>query len=430
MKYAEAPYRNCIGKISLIQEPGFKLRAVANPNRVLQAALQPLKVVLGETLSRVGQDSTFDQSAGVEAVRGWLAKGIKVHSVDLSDATNLFPLNFTASCLRALKPQDLCEDEYLRLVELFVEASRMPFFSKLNGITEVFHFTRGQPLGLGPSFFAFALSHHFLLHEICSGLHVKADCYRILGDDIVIASDTVHNAYLNRLAELGCKVSVEKSFSSTDMAEFAGKIITRNSVIPQFKWRELSDQNLVDFCRNLGPRSVGLLSPRQKELIAFLAAVPTFLGGLGWNPKGIPLADRLSEPFTNFILNKRVEVLVPSIRVDQPLVRFASDPRLRDLTPCHKHVDSLKQFYPTRVGTVPQWGTEGFLHLFNLVRDYSGPLQDLIGETRQNPILKQGFYIPMIKECSDPRQSTPWFDVLNYFKSIQLRQDAYQETSA
>jgi len=39
-----------VGKIGLIQEPGFKLRAVANPNRVYQVALEPLGDCLYDTI--------------------------------------------------------------------------------------------------------------------------------------------------------------------------------------------------------------------------------------------------------------------------------------------------------------------------------------------------------------------------------------------
>jgi hypothetical protein len=324
-----------------------------------------------------------------------------------------------------------CElgEEYVGLVNLFSEASKEPFFSKMNGCTSVHRFTRGQPLGLGPSFFAFALSHHYLLHEICSKAHVDVDCYRILGDDIVIADDLVFSHYLRALNLLGCKVSDQKSFSSKDMAEFAGKIVTKRSIIPQFKWRELSDSNVVDFVRNLGPGSVELLSPKQRGLITFLSGVPTFLGGLGWNPHGVPLQDRLNEPFTNFILNRQVEILLPSERVDRPLIRFMNDERLKDLTPSYTKVDGLKNLIPTRDKDSPQWGIRKFWRSFWNAQDSKYPFEQAISkELASFYDLHRDLYLPLIKESSDPRSGQPWFDIMRYFNAYNRRSSGQKTT--
>lgn len=433
MKHSESPYNTCVGKISFIQEPGFKLRAVANPNRVLQAALEPLKMVLRDFLLMIDEDYTFDQSSGVQVVKGWLERGLTVHSVDLSDATNLFPLNFTVSVLEALNPfvQKSDQTRYLTAVKLFRDASRSDFFSKENGVTSVRRFTRGQPLGLGPSFFAFALSHHYLIQRCGADLSLKEQSYCILGDDIVICDDRLHARYRKVLGQLGCKVSEGKSFSSQEMAEFAGKIIMRNNVIPQFKWRDASDQNIVDFCRNIGPKAVDLLNNRQRRLITYIAKVPTFLGGLGWNPDGTSLTERLADPFVDYILNKQTEVLAPSLRVDRPLVNFSIDPRLKDLTPRYITVDGLKELIPTRDTTPTQWGTRRFWGAFWATQDSSLPFETLISSDAKIDYARiAGAYLPLIKESSDPRQQTPWFDVIRYFNERVRKPVKDTKTSA
>lgn len=50
-----------IGKISVIQEPGFKARFIANPNRVVQWLLQPLGDFLFKVIKDLPWDCTFDQ---------------------------------------------------------------------------------------------------------------------------------------------------------------------------------------------------------------------------------------------------------------------------------------------------------------------------------------------------------------------------------
>jgi len=223
-------------------------------------------------------------------------------------------------------------------------------------------------------------------------------------------------------------VSEGKSFSSKEFAEFAGKLITKCDIIPQFKWRDLSDRNVVDFCRNIGPSSVQLLNNRQKELITFLSDVPTFMGGLGWNPQGVPLDTRLLEPFNQFILNRDLEILIPHQRVDRPLIKFKNDLRLRDLTPSYITVDGLKQIIPTRDNELTQWGTPNFWKDFFKAQEKGLPLEVLfLDKSGKSPFLDRSLLLPFIKEDTDPRQRIPWFDLLRLFKRNQASQPVTTE---
>lgn len=56
------------GMISYIQEPGYKLRAVANPSRVHQVVLDELKQCLMQKLKSLRTDCTHDQRAGAECL--------------------------------------------------------------------------------------------------------------------------------------------------------------------------------------------------------------------------------------------------------------------------------------------------------------------------------------------------------------------------
>jgi hypothetical protein len=277
-----------VGKVSFIQEPGFKLRAVANPNRIVQCALQPLQRQLFGALRKLREDCTYNQESGVSWVSAQLKKGHTVHSIDLSDATNNFPLRLQMITLRTIM-----DPEWEPWLDLFEEASKGPWRVRdpQTGTEREFRWNKGQPLGLGPSFAAFALSHHLLARMAC---HKKDADYRILGDDIVIVGDHAAKMYLNLLRVYGCPISSSKTISSDRVAEFAGKIALRDEEpITPFKWREVSDRSFIDTARNLGVGAIPLFKRRQREVLHKISEIPEEFGGLGWNPLGLSFEERV-----------------------------------------------------------------------------------------------------------------------------------------
>lgn len=249
-----------VGLISHIQEPGFKLRVVANPLPVYQLALSRLGNRIYDWLRDCESDCTFNQDKGISDIQDQMKKGVRLMSIDLSNATDSFPLSYT---MKALRAQNCFDDNDLTLFE---RVSRGKFFDPMNakGFTR---WTKGQPLGLFPSFAAFAFSHHMVVSL------TKPEFYRILGDDIVITRDAgLH--LLNLYKRLGVSISPSKSLDSPLLNEFGGRLITREMIIAQPKWRELSDNSFLDVVRNLGPTSVGLLRPRQRKVVKLLSEVP------------------------------------------------------------------------------------------------------------------------------------------------------------
>lgn len=273
-------YDNSVGSIGFIQEPGFKLRAIANPSRVYQVALEPLGTEIYRSLKRLPWDCTFDQSKGFLIIQKQLQLGHKAFSVDLSNATDLFPLDIQISLLRSISSR-------VDYVNLFEMISRMPWKYGKSTI----QWTKGQPLGLFPSFGSFALTHGLLLYGL-NNLSYDGEFF-ILGDDVVILDEQLYNRYTSVLTELECPISVSKSIISDSIAEFGGKLITQESIIDQFKWRLPSDDNFIDITRNLGIRGLSILRSRQRKIAKLLIDVPDFMGGLGFNPDGIPLSDRV-----------------------------------------------------------------------------------------------------------------------------------------
>lgn len=288
-----------VGRIGLIQEAGYKLRAVANPGRVFQRVMEPFGKVLYSVLRSLPWDCTFEQSKADIAISERLRSGKKVHSVDLSGATDYFPLEIQENVLRRIF------FDFPQYVDLFIEISRSEwsvpkdFPSELISQHHTLKWTRGQPLGLFPSFASFAISHGILLQGLLGKEY--NDEFFILGDDVVILDDDLYVKYRSALVKMKCPVSESKSISSSILAEFRSILFTEDQKIFQYKWRRLSDDSFVDIIRS-SPHLYPLLLSRQRKVVDLICGLPTELGGLGWNPKGLPLSIRL-DPFMDLIIS-------------------------------------------------------------------------------------------------------------------------------
>jgi hypothetical protein len=264
------------GNLLLKQEPGFKLRGVAAPSLVWQAALWNLYSNLKGVISSLPQDCTFDQEKGVQRTMKALQEGRRVHSLDLSNATDLFPLSVQLAMLLYM---GVGADQTSLIEKIF----RLPWITELPNHREVI-WSRGQPLGTYPSFYLFALAHHAVL----AACGASSDDYSLLGDDVVIYDTDIADRYTEFMTSLGCKFGAEKCLTSNLLAEFAGRVIHKDGYFTQYKWREPTDENFLDVARALGYSASKSLPKRYAKVVEILSEVPEELGGLGWNPKGIP----------------------------------------------------------------------------------------------------------------------------------------------
>lgn len=248
------------GEIHFLQEPGGKLRSVASPFRLHQEALRPLGSMLYGVVKSLPWDCTFDQSKGIPFIQSCLARGGQVHSIDLSSATDHFPLSLQETALRSIIRKDSWDH-----IDLFVKISRGIWKSPIGWLK----WTKGQPLGLYPSFASFTLTHGLLLLHLAGGEYHHQ--FFVVGDDVVILEQKLRDDYIAMLDRMSCPWSEDKSLSSNKLAEFAGKIITQAEVVPQLKWRGLSSDNFLDICRLLGRKSRCLLNERQKAVFDMVA---------------------------------------------------------------------------------------------------------------------------------------------------------------
>lgn len=279
-----------VGKIGHIQEPGMKLRAVANPFRVYQLSLSRLGDQLYELIQTLPWDCTHDQEKGTKWAEEKLSAGFMMFAVDLSDATNQFPIELQIKALQNIR--GIVEED----IHLFNDLSKANWLSPSHGMV---NWTKGQPLGLYPSFAAFALTHGILVSSLAKrrGLD-PTDTFRILGDDIVISDGGLYSDYREVLRRLAVPVSESKTLQSDLVTEFGGRVIVPGSIIALGKWRMSSDRNFLDVLRNIGPRYLKYLQPRQRRVAEILLTLPEPIG-LGMNPNGLTAIARweLEEAF-------------------------------------------------------------------------------------------------------------------------------------
>lgn len=282
-------YQDIVGKIGLIQEPGFKLRAIANPARVYQEALKPFGDDLYRKLHSLPWDCTHDQTFPFLIIQDHLKDMKTAHAVDLSNATDMFPFELQYRMLHQM---------YHRkdAIELFAILSRSKWKTNLVG-SGFISWTVGQPLGLFPSFAAFALTHGLMLFGLNGFKHDNK--FFILGDDVIILDDGLYAKYMRFLENLGIPYSPSKTLSSNVITEFAGKVVLPNRVIPQLKWRRISDDSFIDLAKLIGPRLRSIMRPRQRNVFDIVSIIPDFLGGCGFNPAGIPLKERCEFYYSN-----------------------------------------------------------------------------------------------------------------------------------
>lgn len=314
-----------VGRISFIQEPGYKLRAIANPYPTFQTLLEPLKLFLMNTLRVLPEDHCHDHQAAREGIRSFLKNNpdINLSSIDLSDATNNIPLKPQIELVETLigpsHPQ----------LELFREVARGKWYIETPDGESSMSFNKGHPLGTGPSFGLFSLFHHYVArcaiamtdevpdaiddfyrslnsqklsdgfvenYTIENNMNIKPYPYWIVGDDIVIANKYAENyiAIINGIYDV--PISYDKCIFNSRVAEICSRVITETSIIPMYKWKVINDSSFLTVARDLGPKSMILFRPKQQAILRLIGGIPDTLGGpVSWNPYGKCLLQREAE---------------------------------------------------------------------------------------------------------------------------------------
>jgi hypothetical protein len=218
-------------RIAKINDKEGKTREVAIGDYYSQAALLPLHNYLYRILDRIHQDCTSDQIKLFYSLENSI--GSSYHSIDLKAFTDRFPIVINHRILYVWFGSEYANAWRSLMVDT-------PFVYKGRKVT----YATGTPMGMYSSFNSTALAHHFILWKACkmSNLRWKRARYMLLGDDIVIANDTLARNYKKLLTEWGVEIQHSKTHTSPHGFEFAKQIRLHGENVSPFPLSALFDR--------------------------------------------------------------------------------------------------------------------------------------------------------------------------------------------
>lgn len=105
----------------------------------------------------------------------------------------------------------------------------------------------GQPMGALSSFNMLGLTHHMIVQisALRAGFKGWFTGYALLGDDIVITNQLVADQYSIIMSDLGMDINPHKSLISTEICEFAKRIVSVDS-----EYTPLGPKHVLQFVMN------------------------------------------------------------------------------------------------------------------------------------------------------------------------------------
>lgn len=398
-----------IGRIALLQEKGYKLRAIANPARAWQQAFRPLQRYLEKVARLLPGNWQFDQEEGRRNAQILLRRFGYAQSIDLEGASDNIPLDLQLHVLRRLG----IDEEWVQLIiycsqgmwllpeevkECYDSLREKDFatWPWLKGFrTDVIQWLQGQPLGLIFSFNLFAITLgliyagvNYHLRDSDFSFNPDADCkFVFVGDDLAHFDKLQADLVKDLLASVGIPVSADKTVESSEAVEFTSRLITCQKIIASPKWKAFDDDNFFDFAKAYGDRVHRIYPWKWRRLLYLLEQVPEWRGGLGKNPQGVDLKTR-EWPFiglangkpirpavklglagaraTELFFMSPIAALDGSARLFDINVRRASDQDVRDfvrgLVPAEMQA-KVEKF------SALDYLTEDFIQLLSIARD-------------------------------------------------------------
>lgn len=225
--------------------------------------------------------------------------GKTCHTIDMSKATDNFPWEYQKAVLQlVMNLRDPYTRDLVGLLISTVEKGQWHLDSGRN--LRRCRWNKGQPLGLGPSFPLFALTHGLVLFTLNEGVWDQK--FFVLGDDVIILDDVLADKYRKWLSTVEVKISEQKTFASRRVGQFAGKTYTPYGAFWVPKWQEFTRDNVLDVCAWWYP-GMSRVFPKDHKTIDWVLSLPPPIGN-GWNPDGLPLGERLTPDIINSMLER------------------------------------------------------------------------------------------------------------------------------
>jgi hypothetical protein len=225
----DIPNYPILGKFSFVKDPEAKLRVIAISDFYTQLILKPIHNQVLRLLKGINCDRTFTQNP----MHKWLNNGESFYSLDLSAATDRFPISLQEQLLSFIW-NDKIASSWRQILSEREFAIELPSKCHPGAINknwselqiDTYKYACGQPMGTYSSWAVFTLTHHFIVYY-CARLcgFNTFNQYIILGDDIVIKNDDVAARYREIMEALGVEISVQKTHVSKDTYEFAKRWI-------------------------------------------------------------------------------------------------------------------------------------------------------------------------------------------------------------
>lgn len=212
-------------RLSYFPDKETKVRTVAILDFWSQTVLKSFHDYLFKVLRKIPQDCTFNQGSFLGKTSGWK----KFYSLDLTNATDRFPISVISDVLQGLLPKSFVESWVHVMVGL-------PFDFSLRGKSEKVFYAVGNPMGAYSSWNSFAIAHHYILFWCCKdlGMDWRSSKYVLLGDDILIGDSSLAKAYLEKMSALGVQISPLKTHESHELFEFAKRLVYNGEEITPF----------------------------------------------------------------------------------------------------------------------------------------------------------------------------------------------------
>lgn len=211
-------------RITYFPDMEKKVRVIAILDYFSQEVLYQLHLFLFNILkNNIKCDCTFSQGSSEH-----LLKGADIYySIDLSNATDRFPISAISSVLSGIFSSDFVNHW---------ENIMVGFPFDVDNSTSKVSYEVGNPMGAYSSWASFAIAHHYVVFLACERVKFpfKKLKYALLGDDIVISNKEVAEEYIQIIKALGVEISELKTHKSDKFYEFAKRLFYRNKEITPF----------------------------------------------------------------------------------------------------------------------------------------------------------------------------------------------------